>query len=364
MKAQTIEFASLTLIALTLALGRTVSAGESQSQNSLLSKTKLEASMKASPQRLDIREQLARLSLQAKEWDKVVEYLNSYTDVISPSGFLLLAAAYQEKKNFSEAVRVLNLLSDKRPKDEEVHYIVGDAKLKWAQTTKDLKSRQDLENQAVENFRTAIKLKKNFGPAHSALVNYFIEASLNMEAREQLAEMLKIFGPRPDIHTDLCRLFAVDGFLSQAIANCSKAVRLSPRQPSNFVYLAQAYFDQKELEKSESTLINAARSFPQSEIVQYAAGHFFFKKNNFPVAARYLSQAVAANAESARSQLNFAQALFETGQETEALGHFQKACQLNSSLQSDFMAAATKLRLKGSTPLSARYSQAAGACRK
>ncbi|MGE0764108.1 MAG: tetratricopeptide repeat protein [Bdellovibrionales bacterium] len=324
----------------------------------------LEAQLKAKPDDILIREQAARAHAKSKNWQKVVDLLNPHTDEATARGFLQLAAAYQELKDYANLVRVMNLLAEKRPKDAHIQYLLGDARLKAADEMKDLKPRQTAENEAIDNFRTALRLKRSFKPAHQALVNYFLKVNMNHEAREQILDMIKVFGSRGDFHAELCRLYSNDGFLPQAIKFCNKAIQISPNAPESYVYLAQTYFDQKELEKSEEALIRAAKKFQNSEFVQYGAGQFFLTSGNYPVAARYLQRAVASDANSSRSRISYANALFGSGQMAQSLPHFIKACELNSASQGDFLAAASKLRLKGETVLAQKFAQAAGGCKK
>jgi len=324
----------------------------------------LEKSLAANPDKIEVREQLARVYLKQKNWNKVIEHMNPHTDVASPRGYLLLATAYQENKDFGNVVRVIRLLSEKKPKDYQLRFMLGDALLKQAAQSKDIRDRQRLETEGIESFRGAIRMKKTFRPPYQALVNFFLASGLNHEAREQINDMLRVFGQKGDLHADLCRLYALDGFLPQAIRHCQRARQLTPEFAESYVYLAQAYFDQKEMEKAESTLIEAAKRFPKSEFVQYGAGQFFLKKNNFPVAMKYLKRAVAGNADSGRSQLALAHSLFESGLAAESLPHYTKACQIDSSTQGELLGAASRLRLKGNPSLAAKFSQAAGGCKR
>ncbi len=299
-----------------------------------------------------------------KKWPRVIELMNPHTDVASARGYLLLAAAYQETKDFKNVVRVLSLLSEKRPKDPHLQFMLGDALIKQGAQVSEAKERQDLEARGIESLRTAIRFRRSFQLPYQALANYFIGAGMNLEAREQINDMLKVFGKKPEFHADLCRLYALDGFLQQAVKHCSRASQLNPEFSESYIYLAQAYFDQKEMEKAEATLIDAAKQFPESEFVQYGAGQFFLKKNNFPVAMKYLKRAVASKDSSARSQLALAQSLFESGLEEESLKHYSRACQINTSAQSEVLSAASRLRLKGNSTLAGRFSQAAGSCKR
>ncbi|MBX7232065.1 MAG: tetratricopeptide repeat protein [Bdellovibrionales bacterium] len=294
-----------------------------------------------------------------KKWDLIISTLNPRTDEISSSGLLNLTMCYMEKKDFVNVIRILNLLSEKNPNDPMVLYMLGDAKLKLSLQTKDLKQKRELENDALDKFRNSIRINKKFPLAHRALFYFLLRTKMNSEAIEQIHEMQKIFGKKADLQSDLCRLLTITGFLDQALIQCPTAIHYNKKNAENYIYLAQSYFYTKEVQKSERILVQTAKNFPKSEIAQFSAGQFFYVKNNFPVALKYLKQAVAVEPESGRSQLIFAKTLFETGSYTEAMDHYSKACQSNPQNQSEFLAAAARLRLKSENTLATKYSQSA-----
>lgn len=314
-------------------------------------------SLKKNPQEKSFYEKNIQKWKSEKKWDLIIATLNPRTDEISSSGLLNLALCYMEKKDYGNVIRILNLLSEKNPKDYMVLYMLGDAKLKLSLQTKDLKQKRELENDALDKFRNSIRINKKFPLAHRALYYFFLRTKMNSEAIEQIHEMQKVFGRKADLQSDLCRLLTINGFLDQALIQCPTAIRYNKKNEENYIYLAQSYFYTKEVQKSERILLQTAKNFPKSEIAQFSAGQYFYVKNNFPVALKYLRQAVAVEPESGRSQLIFAKALFETGAYTEAMDHFSKACQSNPQNQSDYLAAAARLRLKSENSLAAKYSQ-------
>src|SRR6185312_243873 len=132
-----------------------------------------------------------------------------------------------------------------------------------------------------------------YKPAFDLLLNTLLVIKADNEARELLMDGIKKFGERAEFYRDLCRLDSTDGFLVQALANCRRAIKLAPGFPDSYVYLVQSLYDQKELEHADKDIVSAARRFPNSEFVPWAAGMLFLKKKTFAVAARYFQAAVA-----------------------------------------------------------------------
>jgi len=314
------------------------------------------------PPDIQAREALAEAELKLNHNDRVVELLNPYTDVASPHGYITLSRAYAKKKDYASLVRILILLSEKSKDDYLVQFMLGDARLKLAQILKDEQAKRDMEAQAISDFRTVIRLKKNFLPAYDALTNYFIIRDANHEAREILSDLLKVTKRNARAYQDLCRLFAIDGYLSQAVQHCLRAIQYNKNVPDNYVYLAQAYFDQQEVTKAEKALIQAAQKFPNSEYVQYGAGSYYYQKKNYPVAAKYFKRAVASDQKSGRSQRGLANSLFELKEYVEAIPHFTAACEADKSYITDVLTAASRLRQIGEGPLASKYSSIKGMC--
>jgi tetratricopeptide (TPR) repeat protein len=326
----------------------------------------LEKDLAASPNRVRTRMQLAQLYGKSGQYDKVITLLNSYTDQLPPEGFLALASSYSNKKDFTNEIRVLGLLTAKYEDDYRWRMLSGQAYLKAADAQTAPDKKQEFTTSAIQQLRKARQLQPKYKPAYDLLLTTLQTNKLNNEARELLIEGLSKFGERPEILRDLCRLDSTDGFLVQAVNNCRAAIRAAPGFPDNYVYLVQSLHDQKEDQKAEKDVVVAARRFPRSEFVQWAAGMLFLRKKNYPVAVRYFKASLTADSKSGRGHFGLAQAMFESGEEAASLEHFITACQtLNDAPSVDvFLAAGGKLKQKGNYKLGEQFIQKANTCRK
>lgn len=328
-----------------------------------LSPTEMEKTLRAKPSLLATRIQLGNYYLKQKNYAKVVELLNSYTDQLTPEGFLALASAYSHRGEFIDEVRVLNLLTMRQPENYQWPYLLAQAYRKQMSIQKDYLKKKDIATQAIQSYRKSLSLKKDFKPAFNDLLTTLLQQKANNEARELVQEGITRFGERPELYRELCRLDANDGFLDSAVATCRKAINLAPAFPDNHVFLMQALHDQKEDKMAEANAVSAAKKFPRSEFVQWAAGTLFFKKKNFPVAARYFQTAVNADPKSSRAHFGLAQAIFESNQEAASLEHFTKACAADPTTLDTFLAAGGRLKQKGNTQLGEKFIHAAYTCK-
>ena len=323
----------------------------------------LDAALKKKPEDLKVRIQLAGQYANENKPEKTIDLLNPYTDQLDEQAFLLLASSYSKRKDYANEVRTLTMLANKDEENFKWQMLLAQAYLKQASEIPDEKRNRDVLTTGIQRLRKTLQLNPKYKPAFDLLLSVFLQQQSNNEARELLMEGLNKFGKRPELLRELCRLDSQDGFLVQAVNNCAESIKASPDYPDQYVYLVQALHDQKEDARAEKHIIHAAKKFPQSEFVQWAAGELYLRKKNYPVAARYFQAAVKARPASPRAQFGLANALFESGNEAAALEPFTQACKLDIKNLEAFMAATGRMKQKGSSELTQKYIRASNTCR-
>lgn len=325
----------------------------------------LESKIKSDPDNVGARVKLAEIRLAEKKFAEAADLLNAYTDQLGGGGFRTLAYAYSEQKKYEDEVRVLSIIAKREENNHEWPMLLAQAYLKQADSVPkgEFERQNRLMTSGIQQLRAALKISPSYKPAFDLLLKTFVAQRAHNEARELLTEGIQRFGRRPELYRELCRIDSNDGFLVQAIANCQESINISPNYPDHFVFLVQALYDQKEEVRAEKQITIAAKRFPQSEYVQWAAGTLFLRKKNYPVAARYFKAAVSATPQSGRSQFGLAQSLFEAGQEKEALEHFVLACKADHQTVERFLSSGARLKQRGDTELGGKYLQQANSCR-
>lgn len=311
----------------------------------------LKADLQKSPEDVKSREALAIKLAESNRFAEIIPVLDPYSHQIQVSALHLLGKAYDSKKDFTNALRIYRIIADKDPENYWAHFQLGHAYL----NTKN-------SSEAVKSFRKAIQLKPKHRESYEAIFKVFENNNNNYESRNIVRDMIQKFGNNSQWLNALCRLYAVDGFLEEAVRSCKDAIRKSPQYADNHVYLAMSYKDRGDEKMASAILVKASDQFKQSEFTQFTAGRYYSEQKNFPVAARYFSQAVKADPKQARSQLGLAEALFETGQHEQALSGYVEACRLDSQNRPHLMAAAFKLRSLGKDKLSRQYEGQAYKC--
>lgn len=333
---------------------------ESKQKSSQLDR--LENLFKKDKDNLALREALAGELTSARQYDRVIELLNPYTDLASKEALLNLAGAYHEVKRFTDEIRILKSLLIKDEKNSELFFILGHAQLAHAQTVDPL-AKPEQEAEAISYFRKSIELNPKYKPAYDILLDTFVTNDNRYEARAILVDMIKYFGHRPELYNELCRQYSIEGFIDQALTTCKKGIQLSPRYPENYVFMARAFKDQDQTEKAGSLLSNAAKRFPSSHFIQVAAGDFYQAQKNYPVAARYFEKAVELNPKVPEAQIGLARAFIATGRYKEAYSHFFEACKGDPKNLPEFQEALVRVR-QGQPDLETQYSRGIYACKQ
>lgn len=316
--------------------------------------SELETRLAKNPDDIKTRAKLAALLTQTKGTQtKLVDLLNPYADELPMESQLILAGAYNQLQMFNDEVRVLNKVVEKTPDNHEALYILGYAHL----------NANNIDD-ATSSFRRAIKLNRKYREAYEALLGIFQKSQNNYESRIVLKDMLKQLGKNPSSYSHLCRLDSSDGYIEPAIKTCRRAIKMDPKNPDNHVYLAQSLSDKRNESKAGRILIRASKRFPKSEFVQWAAGQYYFRQNNYPVAAKYFNRAVSADVKSARAYLGFALSIFEQKKYDKALKAFMSACELDESSLEKLREAQGKLRSAKEVAWSKRYSREVYECKK
>ena len=292
--------------------------------------------LKKRPTNTKLREQTGQLFFQSGKPDKCVEVLRPYSNQISDSSKLILSDCLDATKKYVDQITILTSLTQTHPNNTRMLYKLGKAH----QNNKDL-------DQATVEYRKALKANEKFLPAHKGLMSVFVETENHYETRELLKELIRIYGSRPEFLHHLCERYSKDGFLKETLQTCNSAIKRNPKTSESYVYLALAYVNQDQEHKAEEVLVKAAGLFPKSSFVQTAAGNFYLKSKNYPVARRYYLKATQGDVPDADAFLGLAECSLELKQYGPALNAFEAACKKDRKASNPFREAATRVRQMG-----------------
>ncbi len=303
------------------------------------------------PKDFTSRVQLSEIYFKQKDYDKMIDTLRVSSDSLGRRGLLLLAYAYDGKKNYLNEIRVLENLLIQNDKDYYIQFKLGEAYSK-------IKKREE----AITNFRSSKQSNPHFLPAYESLLRELNSTEDSYEARTLINDMIKLFGEKPKFFTELCRLYFTDSFIQKSLDICKEAIDKDPRVPENHVYLGKILKDSGNSKQAERVLYKAAQQFPNSEFAQSAAGQFATDAEDFSTAYKFFAQGAKADPQAVRALVGLGRAAVELGKFQESTNAYLSACKIQPGTIRDFRVGAGTARKKHDIIWTQKFEEAMAKC--
>ncbi len=292
-----------------------------------------------------------KVLLSAKEYNESLIVLKTINTDVEPRALVLMGLAYSFKKEYSEEVRMLEILKKTQPESEYVLTKLAEAYFKIKNPAK-----------SVEVLKELIKKQPKKKKGYFQLFDVYENTKNSYEIRVLLADMKELFPNDPEVYTRHCKYYAVGGFLEQAIESCTKATTLDSDNAENHVYLGLTKKNLKDEAQAEKIIKKAAQQFAKSELAQYTAGQLSDESKNWEVGSRYYKKCVTFHPDSNRCHRGLAKASFEMKQYEVALKSFTLACDKDPQARNEFRNAITLLRTKNRHDLADMYNKKFEGC--
>ena len=278
---------------------------------------------------IDFLEVLEKESMDSKEYTKAVQFLeNSLYNQASFETLKILADTYDNKKDFQNQIKVLNILSASYSNKAESFYLLGMAykNLYLNKKEKKREDKQENKDKSIENLNKALKLNRKYVLAYEALLSILkdkkTDTDQEMHTKESLSVVLDMlrYLKKSKHYIDLCKAYYDNNFLKQSQKACKKSIKKNPDNPISPLILALSRENEKEL-------LEVAGKFKESFFVQYNTALYFMKKNP-RVSIPHFDTAYDLQPENITLNKIMANILFDNKQEEKSYKHFLKACLL------------------------------------
>ena len=327
---------------------------EEQNQISHDSIEELKSQIQKNPQDIGKIIELASVFYDKGDFEKTTLLLWKQIDKINRAGFLLLSRAHEQRKEYSEMVRVLNILVAKNEKDFEALTQLGNA-FSLQKKTKD----------ALENYKKAIEVNPKFEAAYQGVANLYEKRTPpNLyELRILYQDMIDNMGPKGTYLQKLCEINSRDDMAVEAsIETCRKATVKDPHTADAFVNLGNSLKASGKNEEAIELLKKTANTFPKSEFAQYSFAKVLEGQKNSVEAMKYYKAGTDIDPKSARSWLGLANSSFEVKKYEVAFIGFKNACKYDRKNAVAFRKATTFLRNNKVSEWIGKYEAAAESC--
>ena len=279
---------------------------------------------------IDFLEILDKESVSSNEYAKAVRFLeNSLYNEASFETLKILATAYQEKKDFQNQIKVLNILSVNHSNKSESFYLLGMAYQDlYLKDKNGIDKTREYKNKAIESFNQALKVNKKYFLAYKSLMDLLMTKNVktdeDIHTKESLSvaiEMLRNL--RKNKHyIQVCKAYYDNQFLKQSRKACAVSVKKNRKDPISPLMLA---LSRNKKEETDKELLQVAEKFKKSFFVQYKTALYFMDKDS-KVATTYFDRAYALQPENIKLNKIMAQFLFHQKEEEKSYKHFLKVC--------------------------------------
>lgn len=296
----------------------------------------LKKKLQSQPKDLKSRELLGKAYFHTGDFSSAIEMLNEDKLKKDKENFNILALSYEGAKDYLEAIRILEILKTKYPKE---HLIYIDLARNYLLTRK--------HSEAVTNLREALKIQPQSKKAFEGLVAAFEDQKNYYEARVVLLDMTNTVGPTIYSLTKLCNYYTLDSFFENSLSFCKSAIEKDPMIAENHINLAITYQRTQNEKQAQQIIETTARRFKNSEVAQWMGGQSSDSKKNWELSTRYYTACTQADKKSARCFQGLGQAHFNLKNYKESLVNYESSCKLDRTIRTEIAKQASTLRIQG-----------------
>ena len=186
-------------------------------------------------------------------------------------------------------------------------------------------AKQGKLDEAIAEFREALRLKPDFAPVQNNLGLALAEGGKLDEAIAEYQSVLRIMPNFPHAHSNLGDALRRKGKLEEAIAECRTALRLKPEFPDARDNLGAALMLQGKLEEAIAEVRESLRLKPSSPEARAILGAALIRQGKLEEAIAELHEALRLRPSLSEAHDILADALHEQGKMDGAIAELREA---------------------------------------
>jgi tetratricopeptide (TPR) repeat protein len=185
--------------------------------------------------------------------------------------------------------------------------------------------------EAIAEYREVIRLEAGNAEAHNNLGTVLAEQRKWAEAIAEFREAIRLQPDRSVSHSNLGSALSHQGKLDEAILECREAIRLQPDNPSAHASLGAILCDDvHDYAAAVAEFMEAIRLEPGDAGVQYSLGNALKGQGKLEEAIVAYRESIRLRPDEAEPHCNLGHALGEQGRFTEALRELERGHALGS----------------------------------
>ena len=189
------------------------------------------------------------------------------------------------------------------------------------------------EREAKATLKDVIDKNPTYEAAYLAMAEIYEKRKNRYELRLLYQDLVEKLGEKPAYVTKLCDLSVKDGLYDLSFKYCDSGIRLSQKNPDNYVNMGSAYKETGQDTKANAYFKKAADSFSKSEFAQSSYALFLDGSKNYSQSFPYWKRATEADATSVRAWNGLAHSALEIQKFADSYAAFEKLCLLEKSAE-------------------------------
>jgi len=230
----------------------------------------------------------------------------------------LSAWTYERNSVWSDGVKLWEDCVSKSPNKARPHYNLGRTLAPEGQL-----------DEAISQFRKAIKIRPDFVEAHTDLGAAFMDKGNLNKALSHFYTSLQLKKTHSNTHYNLGRALSRQGRLNDAISHLSTALKLEPLDVDIYNELGNALVRLGHYDEGADLYLEALRIEPDDVKAHGNLGVVMMGQGRLNEAITHFSKALQIKPDDPRIHSNLGVALVRQERLGEAVGHFSEALRLN-----------------------------------
>jgi len=189
-------------------------------------------------------------------------------------------------------------------------------------------SQQGRRDEAMGEFREALRIDPVYVKAHNNLGNAFFQSGQAEEAATQFREALQTNPEYAEAHNGLGTVLSQQGHMEEAMTEFREALRIKPDYAEACNGFGVAFFRLGRTEEAVAQFREALRIKPAYATAHNGLGVALFQLGRADEAIAEYREAVRINPSYAEAGYNLGNVLSQQGREQEAMGYLQEALNL------------------------------------
>lgn len=297
------------------------------------------------------KQRQAHVAAAKKDYEAVVSLLQPLLSDLDLNHSLLLAQAQSELGNHGSAIKTLEVIRSKRPKNPIVLTELGRQQINTEQ-----------HRQGLLTLKSVTEMYPKHRRAYEVIAEYYEARNNRYELRVLYGDMVARIGEDPDFIAQLCRLHSLDGLFENAEKFCRRGITLNPKEPLNYLYLANTLQLTQRPKTAERFYVQATQKFPKSAQAFLLFGEFLSEQKRPLEAVRAFSAASSIDPKAGRAWTGLALASFEIQNYDESLRAFREACRFIAETKARLRQLSNELRKINENEWASKFEQTADSC--